>query len=482
MKTQLLGLMAGLGLLVSSYDVAAGGASPYLPLKLNPVFELEVERLVSITGYPSLKKPYHISTIVSYMVQVKESHPQLHRRLDRYIDRFRTKAGLTHFKTELSVSNDTKKTLPNSRGRSTDNNVYNEFSAFWQMNKYVIANVAGGYGNKDYGFNFGNYLSIGGDYLQVDIGYREHWLSALQDRSMIISTQAMPMLGMTLSNIKPMTDFNIMYELGFGKLEKVDGIVFDGETSSGRPGFLTMHGSAQLTDWWTLSANRTLQFSGGDRGEVGMAEVWDAIIDPVSSDNCGGQSSLQDCNEEFGNQQAAIGNRFDLTWGETPYSIYLEAAGEDSANYHNYQLGNVAYTLGVFIPYLSSTESLNVTVQSIEDAWYVHHLYREGYSNEGHKMGHWWGDEKGAGDGIGAKIFSVAYTNDLTDTSHLSVKYHTINNEFSESTDEVNYERGHYVQVDYNWQYKTHFLGLHLYAGKDVNGESFSRLAFSRMW
>lgn len=476
--------LIGLFLIMWAYTATAkaGGVSPYLPLKLNPVLELELERLLSITGYPALKKPYHIATVNQYLVHVKDTYPQLHGRINRYIKRYKQRAAITHFKSEVRVSNSNEKTLPNSRGRSTDNDFYIEGAAFAQLNKYVIANIAGGYSDSDTKLNFGNFISVGTEYFQADFGYREHWLSPLQDSAQIISTQAVPMLGVTLSNVKPLTDYHIMYELGFGTLEKVDGIVFDGKTSAGRPGFLTMHLSAKPTNWWTISGSRTMQFSGGERGKVGLSKIWDAIIDPVNTDNCGGQSSLQDCNEELGNQQAALGNRFDLMWGDTPYSLYFEVAGEDSANFNNYQLGNVAYSLGLFIPYLSDDESLNITVQSIEDAWYVHHLYRKGYSNDGHKMGHWWGDEKRANDGIGARILSVQYTNDFTNDSHLSLKYHTVNNAFSESNAAVNYERGHYLQLDYNWQYKTHFLGLHLYMGKDVQGDSFSSVGISKTW
>ena len=66
MITRFLSLLMGTGLLFNSCGLMAG-VSPYLPLKLNPVFELEVERLVSLTGYPALKKPYHIATMVDYL-------------------------------------------------------------------------------------------------------------------------------------------------------------------------------------------------------------------------------------------------------------------------------------------------------------------------------------------------------------------------------------------------------------------------------
>lgn len=477
MAFRLVSLFSGIGFLISSFGVTAG-VSPYLPLKLNPVFELEVERLVTVTGYPALRKPYHIATMVDYLDKVKLSHPKLHGRINRYIERFKTSANITHLKTEIRIDGSTPKTLKNARGRSTDNTLYSEFSAFWQASEYVIANVSGGYGNQDGSFNFGNFISIGSDYLQVDIGYREHWLSPFQDQSMIISTQAKPMLGITLSNVEPITDFDITYEISFGELKKVDGISFNGVESSGKPGLLTMNFGFKPFDWWTASLSRTLQFGGGARGDINTSSIWDAITEPVDSNTCDDQLSLQNC-DDFGNQQIAIGSRFDLSWNNLPYSLILEVASEEAANY---KIDKVAYSLGLFIPYLSQTESLNITAQFIEDGWYVHRLYQQGYTNDNHIIGHWWGDEKGLNDASDANILSVKYTNDLSSTSHFSVKYSTIENNVSEDDLAVNYDRGHYLELDYNWQYKAHFLGLHLYAGKDINGDSFSSLAFSRMW
>lgn len=456
--------------------------SPYLPLKQNSAFELEVDRLVTITGYPVLKKPYHIASLVSYLDKVKSSHPALYQRINRYIERYKTTAGVTHFQSQLRLSNSNEKSLHNARGVTTESRFDVQATAFWQPNEYVIFNAGGGYSDEEKFSGHGSFVSVGGSYLQLDLGYREHWLSPLQGSSQLVSTQAKPMLGLTLSNVEPITDWNIMYELGFGELESVDGIVFDGETSRGKPGHLTMHLSAQLTDWWTVSGNRTMQFGGGARGRVSLSDVWQAIIDPVSSDNCGGASDLIDCNKEFGNQQASIASRMDLDWGENPYSLIVEIAGEDTNDFKAYKLGNKAYTVGVFIPYLSPTESLNVTAQYIEDAWYSHHLYQKGYSNDGHVIGHWWGDEKRVNDGIGAKVFSVGYSKDFESNSQLRLEYHTIKNEYSESTAIPNYERGHYLKADYQWVYRGQFLGLHWYAGKDLYGDSFNSISFSKQW
>lgn len=462
--------------------VVNAAVSPYLPLKQNSAIELEIDRLVTITGYPVLKKPYHIASLVGYLEKVKDSHPGLYNRIKRYIKRYDTTLGLTHFQSQLRVSSSNEKSLHNARGLTTKSRLDIQATGFWQPNEYLIVNAGGSYSDEEKFEGYGSFISVGGRYLQADIGYREHWLSPLQGSSQMVSTQAIPMLGITLSNVEPITDWNIMYELGFGQLETVDGIVFDGKTSEGEPGHLTMHLSAQLTDWWTVSGNRTMQFGGGDRGTVDLGEVWQAIIDPVSSDNCGGSSDLQDCNKEFGNQQASIASRMDLNWGDTPYSLIVEIAGEDTNDFKAYKLGNKAYSVGVFLPYLSPTESMNFTVQYIEDAWYSHHLYQKGLSNGGHVMGHWWGDEKRVNDVIGAKVFSVGYTKDFGYSSQLRLEYHTINNEYSETIGTHDYERGHYLKADYQWIYKGHFLGLHLYSGTDLYGKSFNSLSFSKQW
>ena len=67
----------------------ADGVSPYLPLKTDPLIELEIERLASISRMPILSKPFHIVTVVSYLNKIKDSHPQLYNRIFAYIKRYK---------------------------------------------------------------------------------------------------------------------------------------------------------------------------------------------------------------------------------------------------------------------------------------------------------------------------------------------------------------------------------------------------------
>jgi hypothetical protein len=44
---------------------------------------------------------------------------------------------------------------------------------------------------------------------------------------------------------------------------------------------------------------------------------------------------------------------------------------------------------------------------TFQSAWYTHHIYAEGYSNDGVKMGHWWGIRKDPNDGVGGEAGSI---------------------------------------------------------------------------
>lgn len=456
----------------------ANGVSPYLPLKMDNLIELEINRLASISQMPNLSKPYHIVTVVEYLDKVKYSHPQLYNRLTNYIRRYKKQSGITQVAVKLSHSFSNNKIVPNSRGQELNDTVQFSFASFHQFNKYFIANGGGTYSDSTGFVPHNSYLSVGTEYIQFDLGYREHWLSPAQESTQLLSTNAEPIPSITVSNVKAITDFNIKYEVSFGLLKKMDGIHFDGKTSSGKPGFLTMHVSAQPFDWWTIGANRSFMFGGGDRS-VSLKSIWDAFIDPVSSDNCGGDSDLQNCNEEVGNQIASILTKFDFSIYDFPISIYAEYGGEDTKNFKTVSLGNLGATYGLFIPYLTSDISLYLEYSSFHSHWYVHHIYDEGYSNNNHIMGHWWGENKKLKDITGANVSTARINWDFNSQNHVEVIARTVKNNPSTL---VEYKRLKELEINYKRPYKSGFINLSLNAGKDIYGDSFSRLSIGYNW
>ncbi len=475
-----------IGALILFTPFASAKETHYLPLKTDPLFELELEKLATVAKVPSLAKPYHISTIKQYLKTIANTHPTLYQRINNYLSRYSGTSELTQFSLEASYSDFDDKNLANARGRTTGSNIKAHIAGFWDIDDNLSLSLGGTifdtHGDEDGVVPHNTYLSYTSDYFQLDLGYKEIWLSPLQESAMLLSTQAKPVARFSLSSPKPLTDWNLRYDLSFGKLEEMQGIRLGEERFSGRPGFLTMHFSGQPVDWWTIGVSRTMMFGGGPR-EIDAGDVWDAIIDPVSGDNCGGESSLQDCTLEAGNQQASVSTKFDLDWG-IPLSIYMEVAGEDTAGFRKYSLGNRAYNLGLFLPYLNERSSASIEYQSFRVAWYIHSIYAEGYRNNLNTLGHWWGDEKAIDDGIGAQILSLRYNYELSKNYHFEVLYKTVNNDSRGQPrfEQYDYVRGHELNLRLDDVSSKHNLSYSLYIGNDVNDEDFARVGFEYRW
>ncbi|WP_182440068.1 capsule assembly Wzi family protein [Colwellia sp. RSH04] len=464
-----------------SFNGFTKGPSPYLPLKVEPLIELELHRLATVAKLPILTKPYHAATINNYLSTIQDSHPQLYMRINKYLKRYKKEASLTHASVQLNYANKDNIVLPNQRGQMADANYQANFSGFWQASQYLIINTgAMYYENGDYLRN-SSFISFGADVFQVDIGYREHWMSPFQESATLLSTQAKPPLSVTLSNYNLFTDYKIKYEVSLGLLDEQDDIKFGRETPSvsGEPALLTMHLSAQPFSWWTIGFNRTFMFAGGEKS-ISLKDIWNAIIDPVNNDNCGGDGTdLQDCSQEFGNQQASITNKFDLNFFNTPFSFYYEYAGEDTNNYTNYKLANLANSFGLFLPYINESMSLNMEFTTFQSHWYNHHIYGEGYSNDNIRMGHWWGTRKGAKDLVGGEAGSIRLDWNNSNDSQISFLYRSANFNDSKYAD---YELSHELEINYSKILWSNFLGLKLYLGKNNNGEKFVQTGISYTW
>ncbi|MDO6428079.1 capsule assembly Wzi family protein [Thalassotalea sp. 1_MG-2023] len=465
-----------------SMSAHAKGVSPYLPLKLDPIVELEIERLVSVTGLPTLIKPYQIVTVNRYLQQVKHTHPMLYSRLHTYIKRYKKQKAVTHFSAEISedFGDSDAFALHNKRGQNSSDNYRFSFASFYQYNSYLIVNSGGSFFQGS-AVPHNTFVSLGWDELQLDFGYREHWLAPHHDSSLLLSTQAEPPLTLTLSNVTPFTDWQLKYEMSFGLLNSVDNILFEQERYSGKPGFLTMHLSVQLFDWWTLGGNRTMMFGGGKRS-IAFKDVWNAVIDPVNSDNCGGDgTSLQDCDQEVGNQIASITSRFDFSLGDFPVSLFIDYGGEDTKDFNKTSFGNIGRNFGVFLPYLTESMSLNLEWAKFHRLWYIHHIYGEGYTNKHNVMGHWWGDGKTQGDPSSGEAISTKLTWDDREKLSVIVQYRSqqIN---IEAGSLKSYERSHQLDLTFNYLFDDAFVGLTVSGGKDNFGDNFIRTSLSYMW
>ncbi len=459
-----------------SGSLSAKGISPYLPLKLAPEVETHIEKVIALTPSAPLTKPYKAKDLLNRLELIKHSHPILHNRLQDYLSRYRKPIFVGHLDAELSISNDTRKAVPNKRGLSTKNTYQITASGYAFLNPYLYGAVGVQYSDDNGLENHNTHIGFGFEYAQVEVGYRDHWFSPFQDSSMLVSTNAQSTPSITISNATPITSWNIRYEMFYSELDRVEGIRLGDEVFPGKPKHAGLHLSFSPLDNWTIGVNRTLQFGGGKRS-VDFTDVFQALFDPTGKDNIEGGDD-NDPNFEFGNQQASITTKLNFDLG-IPMSVYAEYAGEDTVNRSNVSLGNIATSLGVYLPIVTPNLSLRYEFSDWSNRWYTHHLYQNGYTNKGSVLGHWGGDNRLFGDDTPANTHSLNFNWNLAQNQLLDVTVRAIRNK---SNLRVNYETGYEIQADYSYATPKGFIGLAVYGGRDVFGDSFGQLTAFYRW
>ena len=293
---------------------------------------------------------------------------------------------------------------------------------------------------------------------------------------MLVSTHAKASPSITISNATPITDWNIRYEIFYSELEKTKGIRLGNEVFDGRPKHAGLHLSFTPFDFWTFGLNRTLQFGGGKR-KTSFSDVLEALFDPAGKDNVG-DANTNDPNFEFGNQQASITSKFNFEWG-MPISLYFEYAGEDTVNESNFQLGNLSQSVGVYLPMLTEDLSFRYEFSDWSNRWYTHHLYQNGYTNEKQVLGHWGGGERKFNNDTPGTSHSVNLNWQMSDNQVWDATIRMLENKDKKVFD---YKRGYELNLTYSHATSQGFWGVEVYAGKDVFGESFSRLSALYRW
>src|SRR5688572_5759529 len=377
--------------------VAARGVSPYLPLQMSPEIERQIDQVMLYAGRPIVRRPIPAAAVLDALPEACKVDEALCRRVRRYLNAYMARYAVSHASIEGAATQDSGRTRPNSRGMSAEDTWTASLAAHYQPSDHVLLQL-GGVAYPDETMASGSVLSLGFEYAQLDVGFREHWWSPMTDSSMLIGTQARSMPGITLSNYTPISKLGFRYEMFMARMSRVEGIAFDGGTTDGDPQLFGVQVSIDPVRGWTLSASRILQYGGGERDDS-LSGLFDAFFTPVSSDNTG-------TDQDFGNQTAALSSQFVFPTAQ-PFAVYFQYAGEDGSRKEGWRLGNVALSAGLDVPRLWNRFDLKYEVTEWQNSWYVHHIYPAGQSNEGHVIGHWGGDDRVLGDGVGAQSHSL---------------------------------------------------------------------------
>jgi len=455
-------------LMVAAQSTAwARGASPYLPLNLSPEIERQIERVLILADRPVLSRPIAAATVLDALPQACKVDRELCRRVRTYLNRYMRTVTLDQAGVEVSASDGATVPLPNQRGLTSDSSWLVSAQGHWQINDYAILSL-GGVAHGDEAVASGSMLSLGFEYAQLDVGFREHWLSPFTTSSMLLSTEAKTMPSVTLSNYMPITRLGLQYEVFLAEMSHSDRIVYQDGFTQGNPRLAGLRVAIEPVPGWSLAANRVLQFGGGARGGTSFGDFFDALFKPSQYDNVDSASRSQ-----FGNQVASFTSRF-IFPGSTPFSVYFEYAGEDTSYSTNYRLGNSALSIGISFPRLWQRFDLTYEASEWQNAWYAHGVYHDGLANHGRVIGHWGADQRRFNDAVGAQSHLVRVGWEPSFGGLLQLRARTLANEDYSGVD---YRRAYDLTVDYSWPIRGFTVGAEIMSGRDVYGESFSRIA-----
>ncbi len=450
--------------ILASCAVHGRGVSPYLPLNLSPEYERLVERVMILADRPIITRPIAAATVLDALPAACELDAALCVQVRRYLSGYMKTAGISHAGLAVAATSGARTALPNRHGMTSDSGYEVSIMAYWQPSDYVLIS-AGGLAYEDEAVAAGSVISIGTEYAQLDIGYRDHWWSPMTDSAMLQSTQMQTMPSVTLSNYTPLTRWGLRYEVFIAEMSESDRIRFEDRFTSGNPRLAGLHLSIQPLAGWSIGFNRIMQYGGGERPDS-FGDLWDAFFDPFGSDNLGGTDG-------FGNQAASITSRLIIP-AARPFSVYFEYAGEDTSKSSNLYLGNAALSGGAYFPSLWEKFDLTVEISEWQNGWYVHGIYLDGLRHEGHVVGHWGGDWRVLNDGVGANSFMTRLSWQTNSGAVIEATYRTLDNESYTAPD---YQRAHALQVRYSRSWNEFYVGAELDLGSDVFGADFSRVS-----
>jgi hypothetical protein len=372
------------------------------------------------------------------------------------------------------VTGDSVAVIPNARGERVDSPWRATARAYWQPSDYFIVN-AGGLAYDGDATLAGSFLSVGFDWAQLDIGWREHWLSPLSDSSTIISTEAPTLPSVTLSNYDPISPLGINYEVFFAELSEQKGIQFADTTTDGRPRLAGMQVGLEPVAGYAVSVNRLTQYGGGARNEGVASQFIDVLLNRSNDPSVLGTSA------ETGNRVASLASSI-LFPGRVPFAVRAEYAGEDNTFEGAYRLGETNFTLGVDLPILWRNFDASFEISEWQNFWYVHHLYPLGLTNEGYALGHWFGDQREFGDAIGGRSATLRAGWRVPRGDYAQLTYRTLDLDEAwrfGTTPPRGYDSMHVLEAVYSTSWNGFPIDASVQFGRDVFGETFGRIGAS---
>lgn len=458
-------------------QAAARGVSPYLPLDMSLELDRKIQRVLVLGGKTIMRRPVPAAVVLEALPKACERDEALCEEVHAYLQSYMKRSRVTHARIGGALADtDSRSTQPNAHGERVDNAWEARVAGYFQPNDYLLLSV-GGIANEEDTIPTGSLLSFGFDYAQLDIGYRDHWLSPLNDSSSLISTQAPTMPSITLSNYKPISPLGISYEVFAAEMSRQEDFpTLDGTaTTSGSPRMAGVQGSLTPAEGLSFGINRVTQYGGGARNTGNFSDFREAL----TGSNSPGAGQTQA--SEFGNRVASLTSSIVFA-GKTPFAVNLEYAGEDNAYAGNYRLGATNMSVGIDFPQLWRDFDFTYEVSEWQNDWYIHSVYPLGLVNRGHVVGHWFGDERVFGDAIGGWSQSLRAGWRSPSGRYWQATYRSMSLDEAwrvAETPPVGYETLQSLRLDVAMDVRGFAVEAGVQVGRDIFGEKFARLAAS---
>lgn len=460
-------------LFAHSGSVHAEGVTAYLPLNLEPEIERQIERVLILADEPILKRPFAVGLVEDALPQACEVDKPLCEKVRRYLERYSRDYAVTEASvTGTLVHGKDTSALPNSYGETVNSKWELSGQGYVQPNDYVLA-AAGAVAYKGETVPVGSMLSVGTNWAQIDVGYRNHWFSPMTESSQLIGTEAPTTPSVTVSNYEPLTRLGFQYELFLTRLSEQP-LTFNGQVGSGHPKLFGAQFSIEPFPGWSIGVNRLLEYGGG----IGLPGSARSLLRNFF------RPSGQAQNE--GNQQASYISRF-IFPSKIPVAVYAQYAGENNENGGSYLLGNSALSFGVDFPKIGRYFDATYEYSEWQNTWYTHFIYQDGMANDGFVLGNWGADQRIFHDGIGARSQMLRVGWFPSFGGYLEERIRTVANQSYYAYGDIRvydpngvpYPYHHYY--DFSLRYSRPWNGLtlggELLTGRDVFGQSFTRLS-----
>jgi len=473
---------------IASQGVAhALGVTPYLPLNLDPDVETQVERVLILGDEPVMTRPIPAAMVLEALPKACKIDRPLCRRVRHYLDRYMHGTGVEFTSVSLAATSGSSNiTLPNRHGEKAQSPYDVAAAAYIQPNSYMLLNV-GGEAHQGRATPTGTMLSLGFDWAQLDIGWRDHWWSPMTDSSMLISTEAPTMPSITLSNYRPLTRLGLTYEAFVAQMSQSSRIELPltgpiPTLTRGHPKMGGIRLSIEPVSGWALSVQRVLIWGGGAAGGQSLSNIFQAFINPSKAQSSGFGTGTK----VVGKQEASLASRL-IFPGKVPFSVYFEYAGNDTIAGHPPLIGKADLSAGIDFPRIGPF-NLAYEFDSWSPTWYVHPAsnvqtgYLDGITNYGDSIGNWFGDQRvlatpnSLADQVGGQsnMLRIGWEPPFGGLMQLTLR--ALTNENGTLFNTYSYKNEYLGSLSYSHPWKGYAVGAELDSGRDVFGGNYLRL------